>query len=218
MGETNNLLGSLASAIGDMEEEEAARLAHQAIGAGLDASQIIFEGVLKGMTIASDRWDSGEYFVPELLLCSDALYAALNIVRPHLPSESSADAIRVVIGVVEGDTHDIGKNLVRIMLEGSGCQILDVGRDVPPARFVEAAADFKADVIAMSTMMTTTMGKMPMVINQLVEKGIRDKYKIVVGGAPISVAYARQIGADGYARNATEAARFIKSIFSPARA
>jgi methylmalonyl-CoA mutase cobalamin-binding domain/chain len=147
-----------------------------------------------------------EYFIPELLICSDAMYAGLRVLQPHLP-RGAVERKKgiVVIGVVEGDTHDIGKNLVKIMLETAGFEVVDVGRDVAPAVFVERAESAGAHIIGMSTLMTTTMGAMSEVIRILDEKQARPRIKVMVGGGPVSQQFANRIGADGYAANAAGA-------------
>lgn len=215
MIEKEELLAALAKAVVNMEEEGAMELSRKALDTGIDASEVLFDGILKGMGMASDLYDSGEYFVPELLLCSDALYAGLAVVKPHLPKESSGGRGRVVIGVVQGDTHDIGKNIVRIMLDGAGFEVIDLGRDVPYDAFIDAAIEHRADIIALSTLMTTSMDGMGTVIGKLRERGVRDKFKVVVGGAPISPAFAKKMGADGYARNGPAAVDLVKSLLSP---
>ncbi len=133
-----------------------------------------------------------------MLLCSDAMYVGLDILRPHLPETSSEDKVKAVIGVVEGDTHDIGKNLVKIMMETAGFEMIDLGRDVPLQKFVDTAIENHADIVCMSTLMTTTMGGMETVINLLKEAGIRDQVKVMIGGGPISQKFADKIGADSY--------------------
>ena len=165
------------------------------------------------MNRASDMYDQEEYFVTDLLLCSDAMYAGLDVLRPHLPEDSSVgEQKKAVIGVVEGDTHDIGKNLVKIMMETAGFEMYDLGRDVPLDSFVEKAKEVDADLIMMSTLMTTTMPGMKEVIQKLKDQGMRDSVKVMVGGSPISMKYAEDIGADGYSRNAVEAVQVAKQL------
>jgi methylmalonyl-CoA mutase cobalamin-binding domain/chain len=140
------------------------------------------------------------------------MYAGLDILRPHIKRGAAAEKRKVVIGVVEGDTHDIGKNLVKMMLESSGFDVVDLGRDVPPLRFVEEAIATEADIIGLSTLMTTTMGGMKNVVEFLEEKGVREKFKVMMGGGPISQSFSDKIGADGYARNAAEAVRLAREL------
>ena len=196
-----------------MEDEEVVEVAEEYIEAGYPAFDGIMDGLVDGMNKASDLYDQEEYFVTDVLLCSDAMYAGLDVLRPHLPAtEDESQRKKIVIGVVEGDTHDIGKNLVKIMLETAGFEMYDLGRDVPLDQFVEKAKEVDADIIAMSTLMTTTMGGMRTVIEKLKEEGIRDRVKVMVGGSPISRKYADDIGAEGYSANAVEAVKVAKAL------
>jgi corrinoid protein of di/trimethylamine methyltransferase len=212
MNDAQRILEALSDAIVDMDEDAVARLSYDALSVDLPPSKILSDGLIRGMEIVGSKYDSGEYFVPELVLCSDALYAGLNVIRPKLVESSIDSRGTVVIGVVQGDTHDIGKNIVKIMLEGAGFWVIDLGRDVAPARFIDAAVEHDANVIALSTLMTTAMSSMEAVVDGLVKRGLRGKFKVVVGGAPISLSFAQRIGADGYAKNATEGARLVKSL------
>ena len=196
------------------KEEEAAETAKDYLEAGYPAFDGIMDGLVDGMNRASDLYDAEEYFVTDVLLCSDAMYAGLDILRPHLPDQETEEKKKAVIGVVEGDTHDIGKNLVKIMLETAGFEMFDLGRDVPLDSFVEKAKEVDADLICMSTLMTTTMTGMKTVIEKLQEEGIRDAVKVMVGGSPISPGYAKEIGADGYSTNAVEAVKVAKSLLA----
>ena len=173
----------------------------------------IMDGLVEGMNEASKLYDEEEYFVTDVLLCSDAMYAGLDVLRPHLPKENDSKKIKGVIGVVEGDTHDIGKNLVR-MFETAGFEMYDLGRDVPLRDFVEKVKETNASLLCMSTLMTTTMGGMEKIINMLKEEGIRNKVTVMVGGSPISQKYANDIGADGYSSNAVEAVRVAKELLA----
>ena len=207
------LLKQLAECVVEMEDEEVVEVAKEYIESGYPAFDGIMDGLVVGMNKASDLYDEEEYFVTDILLCSDAMYAGLDILKPHLPVEESSGAkIKIVIGVVEGDTHDIGKNLVKIMLDTAGFEMHDLGRDVPLDKFVEKAVEVNASFICMSTLMTTTMDGMRIVIEKLKEKGIRDSLKVMVGGSPISQKYANEIGADGYSSNAVEAVKLAKRL------
>jgi corrinoid protein of di/trimethylamine methyltransferase len=206
------LLETLSEAVVRWDDKGAERLSREALDAGMSAWEVLSEGIMAGMKVVSDKYESGEYFVPELLLCSDALYAGLEVLRPHLGVGESSGRGRVVMGVVEGDTHDIGKNIVKIMLEGSGFEVVDLGRNVPLDRFVEAAVEHDADVIGLSTLMTTAMAGMSNVVEVLARRGDRHRFKVIVGGAPVSQVFADKIGADGYAPNAPAAVRLVKSL------
>ncbi len=206
-----DILGDLADSVLNMKEELAVATAKEAVEAGLDALDAINNGLVVGMDKAGVLYDKEEYFVPELLICSDALYLALDILKPHLKLETAVEKIGCVIGVVEGDTHDIGKNLVKIMLDVAGFEIHDLGRNVPLADFIEKAKEVNAAMICMSTLMTTTMDGMATVIEMLKEEGIRNRFKVLIGGGPIS-SLCRPIGADGYASNASKAVEMAKAL------
>lgn len=207
------LLAKLSECVLEMEDEEVVGVAEEYIEAGYPAFDGIMDGLVDGMNKASELYDAEEYFVTDVLLCSDAMYAGLDILRPHLPEEEDpAEKKKAVIGVVEGDTHDIGKNLVKIMMETAGFDMYDLGRDVPLDRFVEKAKEVDADLVCMSTLMTTTMTGMKTVIEKLKEAGIRDQVKVMVGGSPISRRFADEIGAEGYSGNAVEAVKVAKGL------
>lgn len=203
---------ALSDCVVDMEDESVGKVAEEYIAAGYPALDGILKGLVAGMQKAANLYEQEEYFIPELLICSDAMYNGLDVLRPHLEKGDSHKKQKIVIGVVEGDTHDIGKNLVRIMLEAAGYEMHDLGRDVDLQRFVDKAKEIKADVIAMSTLMSTTMPCIGQVIEMLKTEGIRDKVKVIIGGAPISLAFAKNIGADGYATNAVDAVKLVDRL------
>ena len=192
MKSKEELLKKLSDCVLEMEDEEiAGQLAQEYIDAGYEALDGIMEGLVDGMNRASLLYEEEEYFVSDLLLCSDAMYAGMNVLRPHLPKGAEDDEkTSVVIGVVEGDTHDIGKNLVKIMLETAGFEMHDLGRDVPIESFISKAKETNARLICLSTLMTTTMPGMERVINRLKEESMRDGVVVMVGGGPISPSYA----------------------------
>jgi corrinoid protein of di/trimethylamine methyltransferase len=207
------LFQALSDAVVGMDEDRARELALEAVERGIDAYKAIERGLVDGMGRAGELFESEEYFIPELLLCSDAMYVGLDILRPHLKVEDANQRrFKVVIGVVEGDTHDIGKNLVRIMLEASGFDVIDLGRDIPVQRFVDTAVTENADVIALSTLMTTTMDAMAEVVDKLENSNLRARFKVIVGGGPISPAFAKRIHADGYANSAPNAVKLVKQL------
>ena len=209
------LLAKLSECVVEMEEEEVVDVAKEYIEAGYPAFDGIMDGLVDGMNKASDLYDAEEYFVTDVLLCSDAMYAGLEVLRPHLPENADAgEKPKAVIGVVEGDTHDIGKNLVKIMMDTAGFEMYDLGRDVPLDAFVDKAIEVNASIVCMSTLMTTTMVGMKTVIEKLQERGIRDKVKVMIGGSPISQKYADEIGADGYSTNAVEAVKLAKRLLN----
>jgi corrinoid protein of di/trimethylamine methyltransferase len=205
------LLKKLSDAVVEMDEELTVAIAHESLAAGIDAYEAIQNGLSHGMERAGQLFEEEEYFIPELLMCSDAMYAGLDVLKPHLKTTTEKKGT-VVIGVIEGDTHDIGKNMVRIMLETGGFEVHDLGRDVPPRVFVDKAKEVNATIIALSTLMTTTMDGMGQVVRLLQAENIRDSYKVMVGGGPISPGFAKKIGADGYAVNAAEAVKVAKEL------
>jgi corrinoid protein of di/trimethylamine methyltransferase len=207
------ILKGLSDAVLEFEEDAAVDYANKAIDAGIDATEAIESGLADGMQRAGVLYEEEEYFISELLLCADALNAGVDVLKPHIRTDKTKEKTKIVIGVMQGDTHDIGKNLVRILVESGGCEVFDLGRDVAPETFVDEALVNKADVIALSTLMTTTMAGMPKVIDLLRARGIRDDFKVVIGGGPISQGYADRIGADGYASNASEALHMIRRLF-----
>lgn len=210
------LLKRMSDGVVDMEEDEVAEAAQEFIDSGFPAFEGIMNGLIDGMNRTSVLFEEEEYFVTDVLLCSDAMYAGLNVLKPYLPEESGDNKKKAVIGVVEGDTHDMGKNLVKIMMETAGFQMIDLGRDVPLQKFVDTAKEEQADLVCLSTLMTTTMGDMKTVIELLKDAGIRDQVKVMVGGGPVSQSFAAKIGADGYSQNAVEAVRLAKDLLQTA--
>jgi corrinoid protein of di/trimethylamine methyltransferase len=209
---TETLFQALSDSVVNMDEDATRSLAEQAVADGVDALAAIERGLVDGMNRAGVLFETEEYFIPELLLCSDAMYAGLDVLRPRLKRDDSKARPKIVIGVVEGDTHDIGKNLVKILLDAAGFELIDLGRDIPPQRFVDEAVSRDASVIALSTLMTTTMDGMADVIARLKAANIREKVKVIVGGGPISQSFADKIGADGYSPNAPAAVKLVKSL------
>ena len=204
-GRKEAILTGLANAVDAMDEEASARLAREALDAGIDAYEAITQGCSKGMAVVSDKYDNGIYFVPEILLCADAMYAAVDILKPHLKTETGSGRTPIIIGVIQGDIHDIGKNIVKLMLEAAAYPVHDLGNDVSVAAFVDKAREVGSGIIAVSTLMSTTMKGMGALIEALTEAGIRDSFRVMIGGGPISSAFAQKIGADGYGANAAEA-------------
>lgn len=203
---------NLSDAIVNMDEEQTVNLSKEVVAEKYDAYEAIDKGLSNGMERAGKLFEEEEYFIPELLMCSDAMYAGLDVLRPHLKSNDEGEKLKVVIGVVEGDTHDIGKNLVKIMLETAGFDVTDLGRDIPPQKFVDTAKEIGASIIALSTLMTTTMEGMAEVVRILKRENIRESVKVMVGGGPISQNFADKIGADGYSVNAADAVRLARRL------
>lgn len=210
--EKDVLLRRLSDGVVDMDEDGVAEAARAYLAAGLPPEEAVMGGLAAGMNRAGDLFDQEEYFVADILLCSDAMYAGLDVLRPHLDAGTGTSLGTGVIGVVEGDTHDIGKNLVKIMLEAAGFTMVDLGRDVAPASFVDAVAQHGASFVCLSTLMTTTMSRMRDVVELLGERGMRQRVKVLVGGGPVSQRFADSIGADGYSRNAVEAVKLARRL------
>ena len=212
MATKEELLQELSDCVLDMRDDDVAGVAQQYIDEGYDPNEAIFNGLVVGMNKAADLYDAEEYFIPELLICSDAMYNGLDVIRPHLPQDEGSKKCKVAMGVVQGDTHDIGKNIVKIMLEAAGYEMIDLGRDVPIQNFVDAVKNDGAEVVGMSTLMSTSMDNMGRVVELLKEQGVRDKCKVIVGGGPISQAFADKIGADGYSSTAVEAVKLVDRL------
>lgn len=206
------ILQGLADAVVQMDEDRAVQLAHAALQEGIDAYEAITDGLSAGMEIVSDKYEQEEYFVPEILLCSDAMYSAIEVLQPHIKPDAAGTPAKIVIGVIEGDTHDIGKNIVKIMLSTAGFEVIDLGRDVPVSRFVEEAIAHQADIIAISTLMSTTRHGMGRVVEALEAKGVRDQFKVLIGGPPVSRAFCEEIGADAYGPGAAEGVRIARQL------
>jgi len=203
---------ALAESVLNMDEEQVVKLSKQCLEQGISAYDAIDKGLATGMNRAGQLYEEEEYYIPELLMCSDVMYSGLEVLKPHLQKSEIDNKKKVVIGVVQGDTHDIGKNLVKIMLETEGFEVIDLGRDIPPKNFVNKAKEVGASIIVLSTLMTTTMNGMAEVINLLKEEGIRDEIKVMIGGGPISQSFADKIGADLYTTNASKASKSAKAL------
>jgi 5-methyltetrahydrofolate--homocysteine methyltransferase len=183
-----------------------------ALSVGTSAASILNEAMIPAMAEVGRLFEEGEYFIPEMLISARAMKGAMALLKPHLQQSNVQFAGTVVIGTVKGDLHDIGKNLVSLMLEGAGFQVKDLGSDVTPEKYVEAVNESGADVVAMSALLTTTMVQMKATITALEEAGLRDRVKVMVGGAPVTDSFARQIGADGYAPDASRAVAVARTL------
>ncbi|RKO67946.1 corrinoid protein [Desulfofundulus salinus] len=199
------ILERLAEAVLNYDEDAVRQLAQEALDEGMDANKAVFDGMVEGMKKAGDLYEQQEYFVPELLMCADAMYAGLEILRPHMQAKKDDSKVKgqVVMGVVQGDVHDIGKNLVKIMFEAAGFEVHDLGKDVPLEKFVEEQLRTDSEIVALSAMMTTTMVGMKDIIKAIKEKN--PKARIMIGGAPVTDEIADRFGADGYAKDASNA-------------
>lgn len=203
---------TIASAIIEGEEEKVRELVEQAIAKGVSADKVLSEGLIAGMNVVGERMKKHEIFIPEVLLSATAMQAGMDLLKPLLVTSGVGLGPKVVLGTVEGDIHDIGKNLVGIMLTGVGFQVVDIGKDIPAERFVQAVREEEAQIVAMSALLTTTMPEMRNTIEALKAAGLREKVKVIVGGAPVSPEYAAQIGADGYGRDAAVAVDKVREL------
>jgi len=198
--------------IGD--RDTVARKTQEGLGLSMDPKDLIFRGLIPGMDVVGEKFRRNEYYVPQVLLSARAMYAGLDLLKPLITAAARPDDNLgvVVIGTAQGDLHDIGKNLVAMMLEGAGFKVVNLGRDVAPEKFVAAAAEHNADIVGISALMTTTMPGMKRTIDALAKAGLRDRVKVMIGGAPVSQAFADEIGADGYARDSTLAVLKAKAL------
>lgn len=211
MATKEELLEALKQGVIDYQEEPVKEAAQQVLEEGYPALEAIMEGLAAGMEVVGELYERHEYFVPEVLMCADALYGGLDILRPHVPKQDGGTIAQVVIGSIQGDVHDIGKNLVKMMFDVAGWEVHDLGRDVPLESFVEEQMRTDAEVVAMSAMMTTTMLGMKKVIKMIKDKN--PNVAIMLGGAPVTQDVAKLFGADGYAESAGNAvAEGIKMI------
>lgn len=186
----------------------------KALDAGMGPADILNQGMIAAMGEVGRLFEEGEYFVPEMLIAARAMQKGLEILKPHLSEADVQSPGKVAIGTVKGDLHDIGKNLVAMMLEGAAFEVIDLGTDVSPERFIQAVRENGAQIIAMSALLTTTMPNMKNTIEALKEAGLRDKVKVMIGGAPVTQNYADQIGADGFAEDASRAVAKARSLLA----
>lgn len=206
------IISEIYHGILDGQKQEVEARVQKALESGLPPKSILDEGMIAAMSEVGRLFEEGEYYVPEMLIAARAMQAGLAVLKPHLKEANVASAGRVAIGTVKGDLHDIGKNLVGMMLEGAGFEILDLGTDVSPEKFVEAADGVQ--VIALSALLTTTMTNMKETIDALQSSGKRSRVKVIIGGAPITAEYAQKIGADGYAPDASRAAALARTLLA----
>jgi 5-methyltetrahydrofolate--homocysteine methyltransferase len=207
-----DMLGKIAKSLYSGDDRSVARLVQEALDAGQASASILQEGLIAGMDEVGKDFKAGELFVPEVLVAARAMHAGMNVLRPWLVHSNVPTRGTFVIGTVKGDLHDIGKNLVRMMLEGAGFEMVDLGADIAPQTFVKAVSEHRPALLGMSALLTTTMVQMKATIEALQEAGLRDTVKILVGGAPVTAAYARQIGADAYAPDAASAVDVTRGL------
>jgi 5-methyltetrahydrofolate--homocysteine methyltransferase len=196
------------------DKDTVARKTHEGLGLAMDPKDLIFRGLIPGMDVVGEKFRRNEYYVPQVLLSARAMYAGLDLLKPLITAAARPDDNLgvVVIGTAQGDLHDIGKNLVAMMLEGAGFKVVNLGRDVAPEKFVAAVSEHHANIVGISALMTTTMPGMKRTIDALVKAGLRDRVKVMIGGAPVSQTFADEIGADGYAKDSTQAVVKAKAL------
>ena len=200
------LLNEISEKLQAGKAKDVVALVQQAIDEGIPAETILNEGLLSGMNVIGEKFKNNEIYVPEVLVAARAMSKGSALLKPLLQDEGAKASGKVCIGTIEGDLHDIGKNLVSMMMEGKGLEVIDLGSDVSPEKFVETAVNENCNIIACSALLTTTMNNMKEVVVKAEEAGIRDKVKIMIGGAPVTEEFCRQIGADAYTPDATSAA------------
>lgn len=208
----SNLINDIREGILDGNQKLVVAKVQQAIDEKIGAEEILNSAMIEAMTEAGQLFEEGEFFVPELLVAARAMQGGMELLKPLLTQENVKSKGTVLAGTVKGDLHDIGKNLVCMMLEGTGFEIIDLGSDVDPEDFVKNVQEKKIDIVAMSALLTTTMVNMKTTIDALSAAGLRDKVKVMVGGAPVSQDYADKIGADGYSADANQAVRLAESL------
>jgi 5-methyltetrahydrofolate--homocysteine methyltransferase len=205
-------LSLLAQALDQGDREKTVELTEAALGGGANPQDIISQGLQVGMAAVGEKFSSGEYFLPDMLMAARAMKAALEVLAPALEKSGIPTIGKVVIGTVEGDMHDIGKNVVATFLSGNGFEVFDLGNNVPIQQFIDGVKENKPDILGMSALLTTTMPVMGKVIKSLEEAGLRDGVKVVVGGAPVTQDYASYIGADGYAHDGGRAVPVCRQL------
>ncbi|MCK5643573.1 MAG: corrinoid protein [Gammaproteobacteria bacterium] len=209
------ILKEMADAVVTGDKEACAKLADKAIKEDLDPIEAIQEGFAKGMEVVGNNFECGKIYLPEMMSSAKAMNAGVEILEPALAAKGPEGVMtkgKIILATVQGDMHDIGKNIVKLIMSTAGFEIIDLGRNVKVERIIDEAQDKKADIIALSALMTTTMGYMPVLIEELTEMGFRQDSKVMVGGAPVTEKWAKQIGADGYARDAVGAVKVAKEL------
>jgi 5-methyltetrahydrofolate--homocysteine methyltransferase len=212
----SEILEKISTAVIEGDLDEIADLTEDALDEDLSAQEILDDGLMAGMDYVGVEFKAGNMFVPEVLRSAKTMQTAMDILKPLLAETGAKATGKVLLGTVKGDLHDIGKNLVGMMCKGAGFEVKDIGKDIAPEEFIEAIKEFEPDILGMSALLTTTMRAMESTIKALEEAGLRDQVKVIIGGAPVTQAFADQIGADGYASNAASAADLAKQFIAAA--
>jgi len=209
-----NLLEEIAVSIVNGDADEVKKLAEQALSQNVSAEEILNQGLVAGMNVVSEKFKNNEVFIPEVLISAKAMKAGMGVIKPLLAQANIQAKGKVVMGTVNGDLHDIGKSIVAMLLEGGGFEVIDLGADVPLDKFMESIKKEDADIVGMSALLTTTMTFMRILIDELEKTGLRKKIKVMVGGAPVTSAFAEEIKADGYAPDAAQAVDLALSLLN----
>lgn len=212
MSSKEKIFANLAEAVVAGNRSLAEKWAEEALNLNIDPYEAIMKGCAEGMKVVSDKYEKSEYYVPDILVAARAMDAAVAVLRPHIKVGTAKVPAKVVLGSVEGDVHEIGKNLVRILLSAAGFNVVDLGKNVSASAFVKAIRRENPEVVGLSTLMTPTMITMKDTIAEFRKQGVRDKVKVIVGGAPVNSEFAKQIGADGYGGSAAEAVRLVEKL------
>jgi 5-methyltetrahydrofolate--homocysteine methyltransferase len=213
----SEILSRISQAIIEGNVDDMVDLAEEALDDGIPAQEVLDKGLMAGMDYVGVEFKAGNMFVPEVLRSARAMQTAMDVLKPELAISGARRTGKVLLGTVKGDMHDIGKNLVGMMCEGAGFEVKDIGKDIDPDAFVQAIRDYQPDIVGMSALLTTTMRSMGHTIKALEEAGLRDQVKVIIGGAPVTQAFADQINADGYAPNAAAAADLAKRLVGAAQ-
>jgi corrinoid protein of di/trimethylamine methyltransferase len=214
MASTKKLLEELAESVIVGDASKAEFLAKEALNQKIAPYRAIMDGCGRGMEVCSEKFEKHEYYVPDLLIAARAMNAAIKILKPHIKADQEKVVGKIVLGTVEGDVHDIGKNVVKILLEAAGFEVIDLGNDVSTSAFINAINEHEPEIVGLSTLMSPTMLTMEAIIAELNKQSLRSKFKIIVGGAPVTAEYAKEIGADGYAEDAAKAVNLIKKLLA----
>lgn len=211
---SQEILNKVLEAVVDGDVRDIAELTEKAVNAGIKPLEILNEGLVKGIEVVGDRFAAGDYFLPDLILGAKAMDAGIGVIEPLLTSEKRDFLGRVLMGTVEGDQHNIGKNIVIMMLKSSGFEVFDLGVDVPSKVFVDKVKELKPQIVGISALLTTTVDKQKEIIELLQEEGLRNQVKVIIGGAPINQAWADKIGANGYGEDALSAVGLCKKLLA----